>query len=316
MQVGVDHTGSPLSADRALIVRTADDTTYLAWNNRRLRVPDDGTIRALGYGAAQQHQVGVAWINALPAGPDLKAAAVPGRGQPGPSIGGQPRLVGQLFEVRGSAKGSQFFVLAQDGLSPLTPTGAALLLADSGSAPAYPDGRVAPIQLGPADVAQAPRASKSLVDPGLPATPPEAASAASGEAPCLQATVGSESGAVVRIALAAVAVEVPGTAAGQATTPSVAGGQADQVSVQPGAGLVIRALPGPGVATGTQYLLVDTGVRYPIPKDEVRTLLGYALVDPVPVPTTLLGLIPAGRPLDPEAAKTGSGVAPQASTAT
>jgi type VII secretion protein EccB len=308
------HTGAALPRHTALIVRTADDTAYLAWNNRRLRMPDDAAIQALGYGAARQHQVGVAWINALPAGPDLKAPAVPGRGRPGAAIGGRPRLVGQLFEVRGAANASQFFVLAQDGLAPLTRTGAALLLADRGSAAAYPSGRVEPIPVDAADVAQAPRAGKSLVDPGLPAVPPEALSATGDEAPCLQATVGADSGARVGIALATVIVPPAAAEENPATPPSITGGQADRVQVQPGRGLVIRALPGPGVETGTQYLLVDTGVLYPIPKDEVRGILGYGDVQPVPVPTTLLELIPAGRPLDPEAAKTTSRVAPQAPT--
>lgn len=316
LDVGTAHTGAGLPEDSALIVRTPDGTAYLAWNNRRLRIADDAVIRALGYGAARQHQVGVAWINALPVGPDLKAPAVPGRGRPGATVGGQPRLVGQLFEVRGAANGSQFFVLAEDGLAPLTTTGAALLLADQGSAAAYPGAQVEPIQVGAADVTQVPRAGKSLVDPGLPATPPEALSATGDEAPCLQTTVGADSGAIVRIALDAVAVPTPAAAGeeDEATAPSVTRGQADQVRVQPGAGLVIRALPGPGVEKGTQYLLVDTGVRYPIPSDEVRGILGYGDVQPVPVPTTLLELLPAGRPLDPEAAKTTSRVAPQAVT--
>ena len=85
--IGATPAGRSLGTDEGLLVRAPDNHAYLAWNNRRLSVPMPATLSALGYAAEQQHRVGWAWLNALPSGPDLSAADVPGRGQPGPDRG-------------------------------------------------------------------------------------------------------------------------------------------------------------------------------------------------------------------------------------
>jgi hypothetical protein len=82
--------------------------------------------------------------------------------------------------------------------------------------------------------------------------------------------------------------------------------------VQPGGGLLARALPAPGVKDGTLYLIVDVGVKYPLPSDDVAEALGYGDVAPVPIPTSLLALVPTGASLDPSAAKLSVPAAPQA----
>jgi type VII secretion protein EccB len=296
-----------LDDGEALLVRTGDGTLYLAWKDRRLRIPNDAVLGALGYGSARQHEVGPAWVNALPAGPDLEAPNVPGRGEPGPSIGGQPTRIGQLFEVQAPEAQQQYFLLTREGLVPFTPTGAALFLGDVRSQKAYPDGRVVAVPLDPAALATSPRIERPILNPGLPVSPPQVTSAVDDEIPCLQIAVGSEDGPDVRIALGQPPAPVAGSGAGAG-----GGGRlADQVTVQPGGGLLIRDLPAPGVNDGARYLLTDNGIRYPLPDDGAITTLGYAGVPPVAVPTTLLGLIPAGRPLDPNAAKSTSAVAPQ-----
>jgi type VII secretion protein EccB len=359
VRIGAPPAAAPLGDAEALIVATADGARYLAWRGRRLRIPDAATLGALGYGSARQHQVGPAWINALPAGPDLKAPAMPGRGKPGPAIGGRPTRAGQLFEVHGAGTQPQHFLLTRDGLAPLTPTGAALVLGSAAAKAAYPNGRVTALRLDPAALAAAPRADRALLDPGLPPAPPVALSDTADAVPCLQVTVGGDTGAQVRIALSgaggapqdagkAAARAAPaalgaslrssvGDGSGQPSGPArpvnpapelptgpiapgspggptggARGGLADKVTVAPGAGLLIRDLPAPGVADGAWCLLVDTGYRYPLPDDNIAATLGYGNVAAVPVPTTLLSLIPAGRPLDPEAAKKTQPVTPQA----
>jgi type VII secretion protein EccB len=342
LRIGGTPTATALADDQALIVVTADGTRYLAWKDRRLRIPDEAILGALGYGPARQHTVGPAWVNALPAGPDLKAPNVAGRGEAGPPIGGRQTRVGQLFEVDGAGTQQQFFLLTRDGLAPLSPTGAALVLGDARTKAAYGGQRVVALPLDPAALAGAARNDQALLDPGLPPTPPRALSDTGDAVPCLRVGVGGEKGADVRIALSGGAGPAGGPAgaagpvllrgsvgggSGQPTGPSNPvtpsgpigpigpgvpaaptaegnGGQADEITVAPGAGLLIRDLPAPGVAGGAESLLVDTGVRYPLPTDDVAGTLGYGDVTAVPVPTTLLSLLPAGRPLDPEAAKT------------
>jgi type VII secretion protein EccB len=346
LRVGAGPAGPALGPDEALLVATPDGTRHLAWNNRRLRV-GQAALGALGYADARPDLVGWAWINALPAGPDLAPPRVPGRGRPGPRVGGQPARVGQVFQVTGAAA-AQHFILARDGLAPLSPTGAALALADLRARAANPGQQARATQIDAGALAAAPRSSQTLLDPGLPLTPPALADNPTGQAPCLHITVGGPDGAEVRIALdtpaapaganAAIAPlrlasasvgDGPGKQGGPALPvnpdPPILPGpppgadpdkatastsQADEVVVEPGGGLLIRALPAPGVADGAKSLLVDTGVRYPLPNDQAAAALGYAGTSPVPVPTILLGLIPAGQPLDPEAAKATQPITP------
>lgn len=307
---GQAAAGTQLSDAEALIVITGDGTRYLAWKNRRLRVASDAVLGALGYGTARAHPVGAAFVNALPAGPDLAPPDLPGRGGPGPEIAEQPTLVGQLFKVESAVGQEQFFLVTPDGLAPLTPAGAALVLGDSRTRSAYPNGRVTALPLDPAALASAPLAEKGRLDPGLPATPPQVLSETGDAVPCLQIVVGSADGAEVRVALGSP----PAPKAARSGAATTGGSLADQVTVEPGSGLLARDLPAPGVANGTRYLVTDTGVRYPLPGDAVVGTLGYGGVSQVPVPTTLLGLIPAGRPLDPAAARSGAPIEAQTRT--
>ncbi|MBO4209026.1 type VII secretion protein EccB [Micromonospora echinofusca] len=282
------------AADEALVVRTPANQSFVTWNNQRLRVPNPAMLGALGYSAATVRQVGWAWINAVPAGPDLVPEPIPGRGSAGPRIDGRATLVGQLFKVPAVAAGDadQFFVVRVDGLSPLTAVGAALLLAARESRAAYPAGRVAMLDLSPAALAQSRLSAISSINDSLPARPPRLLQIGPGEAPCL------------RIGMKAAGPEVSvGVAAATTSAGPSLGGGADQVVISPGSGLLLRDQPGPDVAEGTRYLLVDSGVRYPIPSDKVTGVLGYGGLAPMPVPGPILALLPVGQPLDPEAAR-------------
>lgn len=290
----------PTSAIRAatpgqgLLVRTPSGQLYLAWDSHRLRLPGAGTLDALGYSAAPRYTVGWAWINALPAGPDLAPPDVPGIGQTAPSVAGHTGVVGQLFTAT-SAGSTQSFVLRTDGLSPVTPVGAALLLASPHIANAYPGGRATAIELTPAELAQAPKSALATVDSSLPADRPEPMPVQAGDVPCLAITLTTQ-GAAVHAGIGTAAT-VDRTAVGTGSA------HADRVVVSPGSGLLARELPAPGVTGGTLHLLVDNGVRYPLPNDSAAQALGFTPEDAVPVPALVLDLVPAGPPLDPEAAR-------------
>ena len=305
LHVRDNGSGAPLPEGTALVVVGRDGTAYLIWENRRMRIRNAATLDALGYGAARRWRVGAAWLNALPAGPDLRAPEIPGLGNPGPTIDGKATRVGQLFEVTGAVTGDQFYVLRADGLSALTPTGAALVLGEPNTAKAYPDGRVVTREISASGLANTPRSAVASTNVALPATPPPAARFTGTQVPCLDLRVGA--GIEVRVTMDSPPVtgSAPNTSGG-----SSASALADQIAVSPGSGLLISAQPAPGVANGTLYLLVDTGVRYPLPGD-ARQLLGYDGTPAVEVPTPLLGLVPAGRPLDPAQARTTLPVSPQ-----
>src|SRR5262249_55437563 len=118
--VGARATGRPLDTDTALLVRTPSGQVYVAWNNRRLKVPTAATLGALGYAAVPQYPVGYAWLNALPAGADLSPPDVPDRGRTGPTIGAVRTVVGQVVRVDNPAMSgaNEYFLVRADGLAP------------------------------------------------------------------------------------------------------------------------------------------------------------------------------------------------------
>lgn len=298
--VGASASGHPLDAGTGLLVRDPAGQVYLAWNNQRLKVPGNAALAALGYSAVPQYPVGYAWLNAIPAGPDLAAPQIPNEGTPGPAIGGRRSVVGELIreDTPAGASPSQYFVVRADGLSPLTPLEAALLLGDPQTAAAYPGQAVAFLVPDPAALAMVPRSATTTINPAQPATAPKPAEVRGADVPCVQLGLDAPAGLSVQVGVGSAPAS-PAPVAAPTGNPMLA----DQVVVQPGAGLLMRDLPAPGVTSGTLYLLVDTGVRYPIPSADAAKALGYDQVKPTPVPAVLLGLMPTGRPLDPQAAR-------------
>jgi type VII secretion protein EccB len=306
--VGARPAGRSLGTDEALLVRDPGGALYLAWNGRRWKVPDAATLNALGYSAAPQRPVGWAWINALPAGNDLVAPDVPDRGRNGPVVDGRPTLVGQVLKASAVASGagdSQYYLVRPDGLSPLTATGAALLLANPETRKAYSGATVEALPVSPATIASMRQSRSSSVNSQMPASAPKLAEVNNDQAPCLQLAMDAGSGVSVRVAVgsepSAASAKAPTSAglAGAVGDPRLA----DLVVVEPGTGLLIRDQPAPGVADGALHLLVDCGMQYPLPSEEVAKTLGYEQVSPTPVPGAVLALLPAGQPLDPLAAR-------------
>lgn len=77
----------------------------------------------------------------------------------------------------------------------------------------------------------------------------------------------------------------------------------DLVGIASGRGALAAARPvGGGGASTTRYLVTDSPAKYPVLDDAALTALGYQTGQAVPVPTSLLRLLPSGPVLDPEAA--------------
>jgi hypothetical protein len=85
--------------------------------------------------------------------------------------------------------------------------------------------------------------------------------------------------------------------AGPRPRSATATATADRVVVPAGRGALVRAVPAPGITTGTVYLVTDQGLRHPIGSDADIAALGYGGALPVPVPTTVLDLVPVGPAL-------------------
>ena len=299
VRVGRGGDGTPLASGDGLLVQAPDGTQYLLWNGTRLRVAATGALNAIGYAPAAV-PVGAAWIDALPQGPDFAALAVPGRGGAGRAVGGQPTRIGEIVQTTGLAGATTYYVVLADGLALVTRLQAELMLAD----PAYPGAGGAPLQVAPDQASAAQQsASNPAEQTGFPATAPRpAAQDPAATEVCEQF---QDSGGTTVAGTLSVATLSPGTVSGSTTpipTDSSGTPLADEVDLAPGSGALVRDLPEPGVTTGTEYLVTEDGVKYPIAANDVLAALGLGGVTPVAVPHGVLAAIPTGPALDTAAA--------------
>ncbi|MFE0019812.1 type VII secretion protein EccB [Amycolatopsis sp. NPDC059021] len=291
--------GPELSDRQGLLVSTVDGTKYLLWQGKRYRIADRAAADALGYGSVPGQRVTAAWLNPLPAGRDLAVPVIPRSGDPGPVLGGQQSRVGQVYEVRNPAIGSdEMYVMQADGLNPLSRTAAALLLGSVSSKDLNPDGKA--VEIRPGEMAGVPVKPVGELAEGYP--PPLTGAALTGLAgdtvPC--ARYAPSSGGAMSTTFLSLPVGTVNTSA-TPTGKHVAGTIADQVSIPGGSGALVKEVAAPGSLAGTEYLVTATGVKSPLANASVAGALGYAR-PPVDVPGALLDLLPTGAVLDPAAA--------------
>ncbi|GAA2645817.1 type VII secretion protein EccB [Paractinoplanes durhamensis] len=287
VQVGDSPTGTPLDADHALPVE-ADGDTYVIWDGHRYRLAEPWVSKVLGYDGTTV-PVPAAWLDLMPAGPDLGPQEVPGRGAAGPPADGAPTRVGQLF----TAGDDRYYVLLGDGLSRLTPTAYALLAGDPRTAQAYPDGVVTTTRISPAALARTPVSAQAARGADLPATIPSAVPPA-GATWCVQNSPTEQT----RLVAAGAAPALNVTRAGVGLTREAR--TADAVAVQPGlGGLAVAGRPDetPGSAL---YLVTDAGTKFPLAGAAVAKTLGYAPEAATVIAPDLLDLLPTGPLLDPD----------------
>ena len=65
-----------------------------------------------------------------------------------------------------------------------------------------------------------------------------------------------------------------------------------------------------GGAGSTDYLVTDSGVKFPIPAPSVLALFGYTESSQVTLPATVLALLPTGPSLDPAELVNGGVITP------
>ncbi|MGW2278234.1 type VII secretion protein EccB [Streptomyces sp. NPDC001770] len=303
LAVGTPLAGKPLRNAEALLVETPAHTRYLVWHGTRLRLdPDNGAAESLGYGSVRARPVSEAFVDALPAGPDLAAPAVPGRGEPGPELAGRPTRIGQLFTLRPPGSAPQYHLLLKEGLVPLGATGTALVQGDPRTrADAYGGKDPQPRPLT-GDEARGHLATGAAPS-GLPDVAPHAVDVGDGSEACVQVTPGD--GKDLKVNVAVVSGELPAEDVAQPPAEHVAAAclPADVIAVRPGKGALIRALSSAGTQMGdTTYLVTDTGVKYPVASQDALESLGYTVAEERGLPTAVLQLLPTGPVLDPEAA--------------
>ncbi|WP_326813251.1 type VII secretion protein EccB (plasmid) [Streptomyces scopuliridis] len=311
LSVASDAAQRPLPRGSALLVADPSGTRHLVWQGTRLRIDSKSSaLEGLGYGSAPPRRVSAAFIDALPAGPDLAPVALTGLGERGPSFGSLTTRIGQVFRtsVPGAERG-QYYLLREEGLVPLTNTQAALQLSAPETARRAYEGRPASareLEAGTLKGHLAPGGDGPAADAaeGMPESPPTLAEIEEDQGVCSSVTPGSASGPGVQVGLALVGQDALGPAAKRSATGVTDACLAvDAVVVEPGGGALVRAgTAAGGDAGGSLYLVTDTGVKYRLPTDEDVSALGYSGAQARTVPSLLLSMLPTGPELGSAAA--------------
>jgi type VII secretion protein EccB len=306
LAVGAKTTGdAPLTAGEGMLVTGPGPDVYLVWQGSRLRLNQKGgAMSALGYAGQTVSPVSAAFLDALPAGPDLTAPAVPGMGTAGPTLDGHATRIGQVFRVGVIGADPHYYQLRQNGLVGISVTVADLLLGDPDVRRLAYGNRSATATSLSADVLNTHLAPADQTSPpgAMPETPPRLVDRGTLQSACVRVAPG---GAGPRVS---VVLANPATLGLVAQAPtSAACVPVDRITTPPGGGVLVRALAADGGTGGaTVYLVTDTGTKYRVPTSGDLAALGYSVGEAVALPSTLLAMVPAGPDLSSAAAASGS----------
>ncbi|MFF0742977.1 type VII secretion protein EccB [Streptomyces sp. NPDC004111] len=303
LRLGLSAEGTSPGDDRAVLAQGPDGAKHLLWGDHRLRLGKHGAAQALGYSGATPLPVSAAFLDSVPAAPDLAAPEVDGRGTPGPRIGGRPSRTGQVYALTSPGAAAQHFLLERSGLRALSAPGAALVLGDDRTAKlAYPGAAPAAIPLTADQLTQhQAKSARAGKDPSLwPSRTPGVRDPGPGTSVCARI---QPEGAAPRVALALVpaAGRAPAPASGPEITRACLA--VDGLEVRPGGGTLVQALGAGGSVIGTtSYLVTDVGVKYRLPDAKSVERLGLKGGRAQAVPSRLLDMLPTGPVLDAAAA--------------
>ncbi|MBB4678584.1 type VII secretion protein EccB [Crossiella cryophila] len=274
MNLSPEAESTPIGEREYLWVAAASGEQYLVWGQQKLRLADATVAIALGLGAGTPPVAAAAWLAALPEGPPIGAATIPGAGGGGTSVGGVHRAVGTVFRHAVGNGAENLLVLRGDGLAPLSRTEVALLRARGGSAA---------VEVDAAAIAAAPRSADNSLTTRIPDLLMMKPITGGERAFCLrQETSGA------RIASQVVTAERR-----MAWT-----GMTEQTGayLKPGTGLLAAAVPAPAKAgvKPDRYLITDRGFKYRLADDEAIQALGFGGITPRPVAAEVLAALPSG----------------------
>lgn len=287
--------GTWQSREAVLVER--DGQGWLVGGGRRTRVDlaDTALLEVFGLHTWPRQRMSDAALGLLPEGPPLERIDVPGAGDPAPH-GPQGLRIGEVFAVSAAAERSWFVVLS-GGVQEIPELVAEMLRV---TGPSRDDATVR--TLAPAQVT-APRVAE-LEFPGVPLVPPRQADL--GQGPLCTYWSAATDGEEVAAAGVRTVPRLVAVAAGQPVRPAAADGPGPAVDgvVVPAAGLRVR--PVASAHTGQvgfeQAVISPTGTRHGVAGAADADALGL-VGPPIPVPTTVLRLLPLGPELSGTAAR-------------
>jgi hypothetical protein len=303
-----------------LLVRTEQGRSFLLWSGHAHPIPAQW-LPALDLRDVQPLAVDETFVAALPAGRPLAPPRIPGLGEPGPTLPGssQPTTVGTVYADRTNA----FYVMTRDGLASLTPLQAQLLLADPALGAAYAGSDPTPLKVSQAQVTEAAPRPWTEPAPAPPSGPPGGTSA---EPVAPAPTLASDPAAPTPTPAPAPATvpDLTGAPPGEqqfcarytgGSAPDLVvgpaepapGGTGGPVRLAPGQGALIARIPEPESNGRTDFLVTDSGIRYPLADQRAVEALGLAGAPIAQLPPELISAIPVGPTLDRAAAATPAG---------
>ncbi|HET6500287.1 MAG TPA: type VII secretion protein EccB [Amycolatopsis sp.] len=269
VSLGSDLPSGPSAAAGWRVLVSSGGSDYVLWQDVAYRIGSPGMLIALGLGDAKAIPVTATWLSALRQGVTIAAPDIPGAGSAGPSVGGEPAQVGQLF-VTTVGGGTQYYLLRRDGIAPVGHTVFALLSAESDEPPVR---TVSAAALTGVPVSADTSTLDSLPDfVDAPAYRPGTGS--------LCVSQRSSGGAVT---------------AGSLVVQQLGGAAAAPLTVAAGRGMYAYALPVSANSAPSLFLVTDQGMKFPLSQQAATALqLG---ADPVGVPGAVLDAMPDGPAL-------------------
>ncbi len=302
LSVGREAVGGTALRGRAVLVQNPSGTFYLLTDQRRHKVRNRTLLQLVGNGVQQPPVVSQALLNTIEVGDPIAKLRIRDRGKESDVVKGHRN--GEAIVV-GRGQANRYYVVLDDGLAPITGLQLDLLVND----PEYRDFTGLSRDALDMDLADAHRYARDPLTRSGPGSPPAA------KPDFVDATTGalcmtldhrkhdnpetqSRTGIWVGATLPDVAAvpKSPGSTGRNAVL-------ADHVLLTAGTGALVEVQPAPGVAGGAVLLVTDHRKAYALSSPEVRKMLGYAAVQPMPVPGGVSSLIPAGAGLDPELAE-------------
>jgi len=296
--------GEPLGDKALLVIRQVganNVSRYLVWNGRRMFI-NQRSLSAIRLADVRETEITGSLANNIPVGPNLSVPRIDRAGQPGRLVADRSATIGQVFEASGQA-----YVLLQSGLATIGQVMKDLLLADGRT--------ITTISANEAAAARSNDPEEKDFDPaGFPPTMPEVVHTDSPPAMvCAVHRLGSSEPSVTVMVYDAPSAKYPldlNEARGELQRTGLDGTRiANLVVVPSGQGALVKTLPAQGDTTlnTTTFLITDQGIKYAfvrVSAPEVQVALGYGGIAPIPVPNSLLSLLPVGPTLDKRVAET------------
>ncbi len=274
--------GTALGGASAALVTTSQGGDWVLWNGQRLLIQPQ--VAQTLFPATQVQTVPLAWLDALPQGPDFAAPQIQGQGTTVAGPGGTLAPAGQVYgQAAGGGAAAQYYVLLASGrLAQISATQAQLLEREPGAPAQRP---ISP-SMATGDLSGTP-----IPGGGLPATVPALA-------PVTSVLCVSYGAGLRRQIITGGTVPAGATPTGATSALSLS-----QVWLPPAQGALAGAAPGNTVSGVTSYFLVTGATRYALSSQSVASVLGYNLQTQATVlPAALLDLLPSGPALSPSAA--------------